>query len=356
MTPATTPRFLAACRRQPVDRPPVWLMRQAGRYLPEYREVRSQVTFLELCRRPDLACEVTCQPIRRFGFDAAILFSDILVPVAAMGMPLEFHEERGPVLDPPLRTAADLDRLHVPDPEAEMPFVPEAVRRIRRALPETPLIGFSGAPLTLAAYMVEGAGSKSFVALKKLLWSDPATARRLMRLVTDTVVLYLRAQAAAGAQALQLFDTWAGILAPRDYDELVLPYVTEIVAALKPSGVPFIYFVNGAAPLLERMKATGADVLGLDWRVDLGAARDRLGPDVAVQGNLDPIALHAPPEVVTAKTRAVIAAGAGPGHVFNLGHGILPDTPIAGVEALVAAVRGAAAPAPASPPGAAAGG
>jgi uroporphyrinogen decarboxylase len=318
------------------------MMRQAGRYLPEYRAVREEVEFLELCKTPDLACEVTCQPIRRFGFDAAILFSDILIPVEAMGVPVEFIEDRGPVLDPPIRSRGDLDRLRVPDPEATMPFVPEAVRRIRRALPETPLIGFSGAPLTLAAYMIEGAGSKNFVELKRFLWADPEAARRLLRVVTDTVVLYLEAQVAAGAQAVQLFDTWAGVLAPSDYDEVVLPYVTEIVARLKPRGVPFIYFVNGAGPLLERMRCTGADVIGLDWRVDLVEARRRLGAEVAVQGNLDPVALYAPPDVIAARTRAVVAAGGGTGHVFNLGHGILPDTPITGVEAMLAAIRGEA--------------
>jgi uroporphyrinogen decarboxylase len=318
------------------------MMRQAGRYLPEYRAVREKVDFLELCKTPDLACEVTCQPIRRFGFDAAILFSDILIPVEAMGVPVAFVEDKGPVLAAPVRTRGDVDRLRVPDPEAEMSFVPEAVRRIRRALPETPLIGFSGAPVTLAAYMIEGGGSKNFVELKRFLWADAEAARRLLRVITDTVARYLEAQVAAGAQAVQLFDTWAGVLAPRDYDEVALPYVTEIVARLKQTGVPVIYFVNGAAPLLDRMRRTGADVLGLDWRVDLAAARAQLGPEVAVQGNLDPVALHAPPEVVAAQTRAVLAAGGGAGHVFNLGHGILPDTPIAGVEAMLAAIRGEA--------------
>jgi uroporphyrinogen decarboxylase len=337
-----SPRFLAACRREPVDRPPVWMMRQAGRYLPEYRAVREKVGFLELCKTPDLACEVTCQPIRRFGFDAAILFSDILIPVEAMGVPVAFVEDKGPVLSSPVRTRGDVDRLRVPDPEAEMAFVPEAVRRVRRALPETPLIGFSGAPVTLAAYMIEGGGSKNFVELKRFLWADAEAARRLLRVITDTVARYLEAQVAAGAQAVQLFDTWAGVLAPRDYDEVALPYVTEIVARLKQTGVPVIYFVNGAAPLLDRMRRTGADVLGLDWRVDLAAARAQLGPGVAVQGNLDPVALHAPPEVVAAQTRAVLAAGGGAGHVFNLGHGILPDTPLAGVEAMLAAIRGEA--------------
>jgi uroporphyrinogen decarboxylase len=340
--PSAAPRFLAACRRQPVDRTPVWMMRQAGRYLPEYRAVREKVGFLELCKTPDLACEVTCQPIRRFGFDAAILFSDILIPVEAMGVPVEFLEDKGPVLAAPVRSRGDLDRLHVPDPESEMPFVSEAVRRIRKALPATPLIGFSGAPVTLAAYLIEGGGSKSFVELKRFLWADPEAARRLLRLITETVGCYLEAQVAAGAQAVQLFDTWAGVLAPSDYDEVALPYVTEIVARLKRTGVPVIYFINGAAPLLDRMRRTGADVVGLDWRVDLAAARAQLGPEVAVQGNLDPVALYAPPEVVAARTRAVLAAGGSTGHVFNLGHGILPDAPIAGVEAMLAAIRGEA--------------
>ena len=333
------PRVLAACRREPVDRPPVWLMRQAGRYLPEYRAVREKVSFLELCKTPDLACEVTCQPIRRFGLDAAILFSDILIPVEAMGMRLEFHEEHGPLLPDPLRTAGQVDALRVPDPEATMPFVTEAVRRIRRALPETPLIGFAGAPLTLAAYMVEGGGSRHFVELKRLLWSDAAAARTLMGKLTTTVIAYLKAQVAAGAQAVQLFDTWAGILAPADFEEHVLPYVQRIVTALRPTGVPVIYFVNGAGPLLGHMRQTGADVLGLDWRVDLRVARATLGPGVAVQGNLDPVVLFAPPEEVARRVGELLIKGGGRGHIVNLGHGILPDTPIRGVEAMLAAVR-----------------
>jgi uroporphyrinogen decarboxylase len=334
------PRFLAACRREPVDRPPVWFMRQAGRYLPEYRAVREKVPFLELCKTPDLACEVTCQPVRRFGVDAAILFSDILIPVEAMGMRLEFHEERGPVLDDPLRTGAQIDALRVPDPEETMPFVAEAVRRIRRALPETPLIGFAGAPLTLAAYMVEGGGSRNFIELKRLLWGDPAAARTLMDKLTRTIVAYLKAQVAAGVQAVQLFDTWAGMLAPVDFEEHVLPQVRTIVAALRATGVPVIYFVNGAGPLLDRMRQSGADVLGLDWRVDLGAARATLGPGVAVQGNLDPVTLFAPAEVIARRVRELLLKGGGRGHIFNLGHGILPETPIAGVEAMLTAVRG----------------
>jgi uroporphyrinogen decarboxylase len=340
---ATLPRFLAACRREPVDRPPIWFMRQAGRYLPEYRAVREQVSFLELCKNPDLACEVTRQPVARFGLDAAILFSDILIPVEAMGMHLEFVEDRGPVLHDPLRTRAQIDALAVPDPEATMAFVPEAVRRIRRALPETPLIGFAGAPVTLAAYMVEGGGSKNFVELKRLLFGEPAAAHALLGKLARTVTAYLEAQVAAGAAAVQLFDTWAGILSPVDFEEFALPYVTEIVTALKRTGVPVIYFVNGGGPLLAAMRRSGADVIGLDWRVDLGAARAILGPEVAVQGNLDPVLLYAPPAVIAARTTAIIAAGGGRGHVFNLGHGILPDTPLAGVEAMVAAVRGAGA-------------
>jgi uroporphyrinogen decarboxylase len=317
-------------------------MRQAGRYLPEYRAVREKVSFLELCKTPDLACEVTVQPVRRFGLDAAILFSDILIPVEAMGMNLEFLEDKGPVLHDPLRTRAQIDALRVPDPDETMGFVPEAVRRIRRALPDTPLIGFAGAPLTLAAYMVEGGGSRNFVELKKLLWGDTAAARALMEKLTQTITAYLRAQVAAGAQVVQLFDTWAGVLAPADYEELVLPYVTRIVTELRAS-VPVIYFINGGGPLLDPMRRTGADVIGLDWRVDLGAARALLGPEVAVQGNLDPVLLFAPPAVIAAHVGAILAAGGGRGHVFNLGHGILPETPIAGVEAMIAAVRGAAA-------------
>jgi len=316
------------------------MMRQAGRYLPEYREVRSRVSFLELCTTPELAAEVTCQPVRRFGLDAAILFSDILLLPRAMGMSLTFLEGEGPVLEPPVRTGADLDRLHIPEPQEAMPFVAATVELVRRSLPDTPLIGFAGGPLTLAVYMIEGRGSREFLLAKRLLLGDPTFARRLLSVVTEGVARLLEAQIAAGAQAVQIFDTWAGLFAPRDYDELGLPYVSQLVERLRPRGVPVIYFVNGAAPLLTRMRQTQADVLGLDWRVDLGEARALLGPMVAVQGNLDPAILFAPPAVIAAKVRDILALGGGLGHIFNLGHGILPDTPIAGVEAMLRTIRG----------------
>lgn len=338
-------RFLAACLRQPVDRTPVWMMRQAGRYLPQYRAVRARTTFLGLCKSPDLACEVTLQPIDEFGMDAAILFSDILIPLEAMGMRLEFTEE-GPKLEP-VRAQADVERLGVPDPEATMPFVMEAVRRIRAALADrVPLIGFAGGPFTLASYAVEGGGSKDFAALKRLLYADPRSAQRLLEKLTRTVAAYLEAQVAAGAQAVQIFDTWAGVLAPEDFEEFALRWARTLVSELRASAawrggpVPIIYYVNGCAPYLEAMREVGADVIGVDWRIDLGIARRRLGPGLAVQGNLDPCVLLGPKELIDARVAAVIgAAGPEPGHVFNLGHGVLPPTDPEHVRAMVAAVH-----------------
>jgi uroporphyrinogen decarboxylase len=316
-------------------------MRQAGRYLPEYREVRKGVSFLELCKSPDLACEVTLQPIRRFGFDASILFSDILVPVEAMGCPVEFPDDGGPKLPRPLRTAADVDKLSVPDPALTMPFVLDAIRRIRAGLPQdTPLIGFSGAPLTLASYMIEGGGSRNFIHLKSLLYSAPDAAHKLMSKLAQTVTRYLLAQIEAGVQAVQLFDTWAGMLSPADYEEFALPATSEIVAGVRGRGVPVIVYVGGGGPLLERIARTQCDVVGLDWRVEIGEARARLGPNKPVQGNLDPVTLFGPAERVARKAREVVVRAGGRGHIFNLGHGILPETPIANVEALIAALRG----------------
>jgi uroporphyrinogen decarboxylase len=335
--------FLRACRREPVQRAPVWLMRQAGRYLPSYRAVRSKVGFLELCKTPDLACEVTLAAVRDLDVDAAILFSDILVPVEAMGMEVRFTEEHGPELPGALRSAAEIDRLRVADPELELGFVMEAVRRIKRGLaPGVALIGFSGAPFTLATYMVEGGTSKNFIETKKLLLADPAAGRRLLDRIADQVVSYLVAQVGAGCQALQLFDTWAGILAPADFDLWAGPYAARVLAEVRTRcpGVPLIYFVNGSGALLERMGKLGADVIGLDWKVDLGDARARLGSAVAVMGNLDPVLLFGPVAQMEARVRQIFAANAGrPGHVFNLGHGILPGTPVATVQAMVAAVK-----------------
>ncbi len=338
--------FLRACRREPVERVPVWFMRQAGRYMPEYRAVRAGATFWEMCRTPELACQVTLQPIEKFGFDAAILFSDILVVLPPMGLEVEFGEG-GPSLTARVERAADVDRLVVPDPEEAVPFVMEAVRQIRRRLADrVPLIGFAGAPFTLAAYAVEGGGSKQWERTKAMMFADPTSFRRLLDKLAATCAAYLEAQVAAGAQAVQLFDSWAGILARTDFREFALGPVARIIETLRGSrtwaergGVPIIYFVNGCAPYLGDLAGSGADVIGIDWRVDLGEARRRVGP-VAVQGNLDPTALFAPEDVVRQRVADVLgSAGDAPGHIFNLGHGILPGTDPARVAAAVEAVR-----------------
>jgi uroporphyrinogen decarboxylase len=326
------------------------MMRQAGRYLPAYRAVRSKTTFLGLCKTPELATEVTLQPIDEFGMDAAILFSDILIPLEAMGLALEF-DESGPHLPKPVRAPADIERLGIPDPESTMPFVMEAVRQIRAGLADrVPLIGFSGAPFTLASYAVEGGGSKNYTHLKKLLFGAPADAHRLLDQVARTTSLYLRAQVAAGAQAVQIFDTWAGILSQRDFAEFALGPVKSIIAELRASpewknapdgGPPIIYYpANGVSPYLEQVATAGADVIGIDWRMDLDLARKRLGPNLAVQGNLDPTALFLPKEEIAARVRTILEqGGGGTGHVFNLGHGVLPETDPEHVRAMVSAVQ-----------------
>lgn len=326
--------FLRACRRQPVERTPVWMMRQAGRYLPQYQAVRSKVSFLELCKTPELACEVTLQPIDIFGFDAAILFCDILIPLEGMGLTVEFGD-KGPEIGNVVRTRADVERLARPDPSESVPFVLDAVRTIRKALSgRVPLIGFAGAPFTLMTYSVEGKGSKSWEKTKQMLFSEPETAHALLDKLADMCSDYLAAQIEAGAEAVQLFDSWAGILAPPDFSEFALRYARRVVDGVRASaawkqsgGVPIIYFVNGCAPYLEQLTGCGADVLGVDWRVDLGHVRRVVGDGVALQGNMDPTALFAPPERIRERVRAVLDAhGPGPGHIFNLGHGVLPDT------------------------------
>jgi uroporphyrinogen decarboxylase len=328
---ARASRFLRACFRQPVDCTPVWIMRQAGRYLPEYRELRKRVTFDELCRTPSAACEATLMPVDRFEVDAAIIFSDILVPLAAMGIPVEFGDE-GPRLEP-IKDEAAIGRLHVPEPEAEMPFSMEAIRQTRRALAgRVPLIGFAGAPYTLLSYAVEGKTSRNHAEVKSLCFNRPEAAHRLLDLLTRTVTAYLNAQIRAGAQAVQLFDSWGGVLSRADFDTLALPYVQRIIAGLErgqgAERVPVIYFVGESAAVIDRMKQSGADVLGVDWRIDLAEARRQIGSDFAVQGNLDPCVLLGPPELVRERTAQVVqAAGDAPGHIFNLGHGILPPTP-----------------------------
>jgi len=315
-------RFLDACRRKPVDRTPVWIMRQAGRYLPEYRKVRAEVDFLTLTKTPDLAAEVTLQPIRRFGMDAAILFSDIMTPVEGMGVSLDFAP--GPVIEQPIRSPAQVDALRVPHPEESVPFVLETVRILSRELPDSvPLIGFAGAPFTLFCYLVQGQGSKTFTEAKGFLFAEPEASRRLLDKLADTMIGYLGAQANAGARALMLFDSWAGLLGPEAYETFAFPAVRRVMESLGSLDLPLIYFPNQGATLLETVRDSGSDVVGVDWRLPLSRARAILGPDVAVQGNLDPAALFASRDELGRQIDRVLAeAGPAPGHVFNLGHGI----------------------------------
>lgn len=339
-------RFLRALRCEPVDCTPVWLMRQAGRYLPEYRATRAQAgSFMALCTNPELACEVTLQPLRRFALDAAILFSDILTIPDAMGLGLHFADGEGPKFRSPVRTAADVERIGVPDPEQELRYVMDAVRTIRRELDGcVPLIGFAGSPWTLACYMVQGEGSSNFPLPKALLWNEPALMHRLLDTVARSVSSYLAAQAAAGAQALMVFDTWGGLLAPAQYQEFSLRYLAQIAAALKSDAatkdVPLILFSKGANGHLPGLAATGCNALGVDWTLDLSSARALVGDHIALQGNLDPAALHASPEAIRREVGRVLAShGPGPGHIFNLGHGITPDVKPEHVGALVDAVH-----------------
>ena len=336
-------RFLRALRRDPVDCTPVWLMRQAGRYLPEYRATRKAAgSFLAMAKTPDIACEVTLQPLRRFPLDAAILFSDILTVPDAMGLGLYFVEGEGPKFERPLRSPADIARLAVPDMETDLRYVMDAVRTIRRELDgSVPLIGFSGSPWTLACYMVEGGGSKDWGRVKALALNEPAAMHQLLSTVTDAVIAYLAAQRAAGAQALQVFDTWGGTLGPAMYREFSLPYLARIARELKTADVPVILFGKGNAPHLDDLFASGADAIGVDWTVTLEDAARRNRGRVALQGNLDPAMLYGNPDAVRAQVRTTLdsyAAGNGgsrDGHVFNLGHGLSPDMNPEHVAALV---------------------
>jgi uroporphyrinogen decarboxylase len=346
MQPLKNDRLLRALLREPVDVTPVWMMRQAGRYLPEYRRVREQAgSFMDLCTNPELACEVTLQPLERFPLDAAILFSDILTVPDAMGLGLYFEEGEGPRFERPLRRRADIEALGSPDPEHELRYVMDAVRLIRRELHgRVPLIGFSGSPWTLATYMVEGGSTRTYSLIKGMLYGEPALLHDLLGRIADSVTLYLNAQIAAGAQAVMIFDSWGGVLTPEDYLDFSLQYMQRILDGLTRSAegrkVPVILFSKGGGQWLEAMADTGADALGLDWSTDLAAARRRVGDRVALQGNLDPAVLYAPPEIIRARVAGVLAAfGHGSGHVFNLGHGINPDVDPAHAAALVDAVH-----------------
>jgi uroporphyrinogen decarboxylase len=333
---ADPPLILRAARREPTPVTPVWLMRQAGRYLPEYRAMRERQGFLELCRTPEAAAEVTLQPVRRFALDAAILFADILLIVEPLGVGLEFARGEGPVIHRPVRSEADVARLEPIDVESSVGSVFETVRLVRRALPPSvALIGFAGAPFTVASYVVEGGASRDFLWTKRLMYEAPAAWHRLMDVLAGATAAYLNGQIDAGAQAVQLFDSWVGALAPDDYRECVLPHTRAVIRALRP-GTPVIHFGTGTAALLPLMREAGGDVIGLDWRVDLDRGWAAVGPDVAVQGNLDPAALLARPAVFRERVQAILARAAGrPGHIFNLGHGVHQSTPVEHVQALV---------------------
>ena len=333
--------FMRACRRQPVERTPVWFMRQAGRYMPEYRAVRSANSLLEICHQPELAAEVTLQPVRALQVDAAVIFADILLMLVPMGLNLEYAAGDGPLIHNPIQNAVDVEALRPVDPRTDLGFVLEALRLVARDLAgQIPLIGFSGAPFTLASYMLEGGATRSFLKTKGLMYSDPPTWHRLLEKLSRSVTDYLVAQVDAGAQAIQLFDSWVGCLSPDDYAEFVLPHSQRVLQAVAETGVPVIHFGTDTATLLPLMRRAGGDVFGLDWRIPLDQGWAQLGQGVAVQGNLDPAALFAPRPELQRRVRAVLQrAGGRPGHIFNLGHGILPGTPVDNVKAVVAWVH-----------------
>ena len=326
--------FLSACRGETPPRVPVWMMRQAGRYLPEYRAIRAKHPFLEVCKTPDLAAEVSLQPFRRLGVDAIIVFSDILIPAEAMGLPLELGDS-GPHLPSPVRTKSDVDKLKLFDPELETAFLPEAIRRIVREVgSEVPVLGFAAAPWTLACYMVEGRTSDSFAAAKNFLRSEPAVFRDLLHRIAQATIPYLKAQIAAGAAAVQLFDTWCGELSLDDYESFALPATQQIISALAGSA-PVIYYTKASHHLLPAVARSGANVLSVDWRVDMRALRHLLGPGIAIQGNVDPTVLLGPQSEIRRVTTEAVAALGGTGHILNLGHGILPSTPVENAQLFI---------------------
>jgi len=332
--------FMRACRQEPVPYTPIWLMRQAGRYMSEYRAVRTRMSFLELCKTPSLAAEVTVTAAERLGVDAAIIFADILLIVEPMGIQLEFAKGEGPTIHNPVRTSRDVDRLVEVENVNSLDFVFEAIRQTRASLKnDLPLIGFSGAPFTLASYIIEGGGSRNYVHTKSLMYTDKVAWNAMMSLISRGLIKYLNEQISAGAQAVQLFDSWVGCLSVDDYREYVLPHTRTVISGVTP-GTPVIHFGTGTGGLLESMREAGGDVIGFDWRVQLDESWQRVGYDVAVMGNLDPVALFAGHDYVRAQAQKILRQAAGrPGHIFNLGHGILPETPVENVIALVDAVH-----------------
>ena len=345
-TPLKNDLYIRALLRQPTERTPIWVMRQAGRYLPEYRQLRAQAgSFMNLCTNPELACEVTLQPLRRFPLDAAILFSDILTIPDAMGLGLYFAEGEGPKFEKVIRSAADVDQLKRPDPSTSLSYVMDAVALIRKTLDgDVPLIGFSGSPWTLATYMVEGGSSKAFAKIKRMIYGDPQTAHLLLDKLADAVIDYLNAQIESGAQAVQIFDTWGGVLAPEMFRSFSLQYLEKIVNGLHRSydgkTIPVVLFCKGCNSHLEAIADTGCDGLGVDWTMTLGEARTRVGDRVSLQGNLDPAIMLTNPEIIESQVKATLASfGKGNGHVFNLGHGITPEVDPHHMTVLTESVR-----------------
>ena len=338
---ASTDRFLRACRREPVDCTPVWFMRQAGRYMEAYRALRQRHSLLTLCKTPELAAEVTLQPLQRLPVDAAIIFTDLLIPLEPMGAKLVFAPNEGPVIENPVRSASNVEALRPVDPQADLAFTLEAIRLVRRELDgKVPLIGFAGAPFTLASYLIEGSGSRHYVQAKRLMYHQPDAWHLLLDKLACVSTAFLRAQIAAGAQAVQLFDSWVGCLAPADYRSYVLPHTKRVIDGLRDAGAPVIHFATDTATLLEALREAGGDVIGVDWRLPLDAAWRRIGYDVGIQGNLDPVALFAPlPELARRVDDILQRAANRPGHIFNLGHGILPETPVEHVQAVAEMVH-----------------
>ncbi len=341
LTSLTSP-FLEACRREPTRYTPVWFMRQAGRSLPEFRAIRHRHDFMEVCRQPELCAEVTLQPVRRLGVDAAILFADIMTPLIGIGFDIELVEEKGPVIREPVGTLADLDRFRELVPEEDLPFVGKTVRLVKAELGESmPLIGFAGAPFTLAAYLIEGSASRTFTATKALMYNQQELWHGLMERLGELTAVYLQSQAESGADALQLFDSWVGCLSPGDYATYVHPYTEKLLGRLRNLGKPVIHFGTNTATLLEQMRVEGGTVIGVDWRIGLDAAWELLGSELALQGNLDPAVLLGPWEIIQKQAISVLRQAAGrPGHIFNLGHGILPQTPLDNLIRLVEFVHG----------------
>src|SRR5262249_41240480 len=335
--------IVRAARGEHVDRTPVWMMRQAGRYLPEYRAVRKDIDFLTLCKTTELAVEVSLQPYRILDVDAVIMFSDILIPVEAMGQEVQLTEKKGPELPDPIRSRSQVEKLAVADPIEKTGFVMEIIRELRKELAgKVPLIGFAGAPWTLAAYMVEGGGSKNYAEIKRLMYAEPRTLHALLDKISETIILYLNAQIEAGVQLVQLFDSWAGELSPADYAAFALPYEQKIFSGLNRDAAPAVLFINGCGNFLELMANSGADVLSIDWRIDLEEARRRIGESLTIQGNLDPCVLLSSPEVIRAKALELIRKGGGHRHILNLGHGILPMTPVENARAFIESAKKAA--------------